>query len=576
MSIFTDYQILSNIRIRSILYIVAVLMSFSDIWSQDLSNIKKEDLYDISGNIGANLSFSDYGNSYSQQSPWSSVISAGLNLKLAGVDIPLSFAYVNGKSSYMHPFTRYGLSPKYKNYTLHLGYRSMNLSPSVFSGKTFYGIGTEVNYDNFRFALFYGEIEEARAYDTAFITRYPSYSRIAVGGKLGFSVGSFALDLSLLKAKDEPSSVSFPVNIPITPQDNLVAGISSRVSFLKYFNFSTDWAVSGHTKNINGDDIDDGAAKKYSGLFIVKANSTIGYTCNNNLGFNWNNFGVQLNHRQVSQDFQSLGIPNYGTNIRSSGINANIQLLDNKLSLSGFFVMQDNNLSKKQIMTTYTNSFGLNATANINERFNISGSYNGVYVNQKSEKELPQAESGKFNMFTHNINISPSYLLPANKIEHSFSLPIDFYITSMESDITKTKEESGNITVSPSYSVNLSEYDLQTGISYSFSSMISDTYTNSRHSVGINANKAFLEKKELSVNSSVNFGIDDYGGTGSNKNLVLSAGASYKLFEQHSFSINFNYSLGFSGSIANYETYRASLSYQWNIPSILHKKKKNN
>lgn len=151
---------------------IAVISSVSNLLSQDFTNMQKQDLFDIGGNIGGSLSFSDYGGSYSQQSPWSSVISAGLHMKLAGIDVPLSFTYVDGKSSYMHPFTRYGLSPRYKNYTLHLGYRSMNLSSSVFSGKTYYGLGSEINFDNVKLALFYGEIEQARAYDSAFAGSY--------------------------------------------------------------------------------------------------------------------------------------------------------------------------------------------------------------------------------------------------------------------------------------------------------------------------------------------------------------------------------------------------------------------
>ncbi len=175
--------------------------------AQDFSTIKKKDIFDVSGSIGTNLSFSDYSNRRSLQSPWAYTLSSSLNFKIAGISIPLSFAYANGDKRFTHPFVRFGLSPRYKNIRTHFGYRSMNLAPSIFSGKTFLGGGAEMNLGLFRFAGFYGFIEGNRKYTKE---GYSSeYDRKAYGVKLGIGNNRYFFDIIAFKAKDDANKEKF-------------------------------------------------------------------------------------------------------------------------------------------------------------------------------------------------------------------------------------------------------------------------------------------------------------------------------------------------------------------------------
>ena len=106
--------------------------------------------------------------------------------------------------------------------------------------------------------------------------------------------------------------------------------------------------------------------------------------------------------------------------------------------------------------------------------------------------------------------------------------------------------------------------DLSKGINYSYSNSKADAFVTTRHSVGVHANKTFLENKELSVNIAANFGIDSYNNN-SNSSLSVSGGVSYRLFEQHNFSLNLSYS---NGSQSSYYNFRSYLSYQWAIPPL--------
>lgn len=476
--------------------------------------------------------------------------------------------YANGKNTYMHPFTRYGLSPRYENYTLHLGYRNMSLSPAIFSGKTFYGGEAEMNFQNFRFSAFYGEIEEAQNFDTVNKSRYPRFARTAMGGKMGFSAGGFSLDLTLLKAQDDSNSISiFNPAKSINPEDNLVMGLNSSFSFLSYFNISTEWAVSGYTKNTAGNLIDHEYARRFRKVFNAMENSTIGYLTNNVLGFQMSSFGLQFNYRLISPEYTSLGVPNMGNNMQSMGANTNFQLFENVLSISAFYNNQQDNISQNQIMTTNTNSFGMDFNSQISDQFTLDGSYNGLFTNQKPVQELTpelEEEYPLYSLTNNSFNLIPSYSLENGDLNHSFSLPLDLFLSNSGSSADENNTITNTYTISPSYSLSFSKLDLNTGVSYSFTSSTTDSITDSRHVFSAFANKAFLEKKELSLSTSLSYGMDNRT-IESISYINLSGSVSYRLFEQHNFALTFSYA---TGSSSAYYNFRTALSYNWGIPPL--------
>ena len=150
------------------------------------------------------------------------------------------------------------------------------------------------------------------------------------------------------------------------------------------------------------------------------------------------------------------------------------------------------------------------------------------------------------------------------KLDHRFSLPLDYFFSDMENSNSEYNSQSLSYTFSPSYSLSIQDLDLSTGINYSYSNSKADAFVTTRHSVGVHVNKTFLEKKELSVNIATNFGIDSYNNN-SNNSLSVSGGVSYRLLEQHHFSLNLTYS---NGSQSSYYNFRSYLSYQWSIPPL--------
>lgn len=301
-------------RLGYSLFVPCVFFVFGGfLQAQDLEGINKQNWFDVSGNIGLNFSFSDYGNqSNAMQSPWSYGINAGLNLRLVGIDIPLSFAYSNGQRSFSHPFVHYGISPRYKWITLHAGYRSLILSPTIFAGKTFLGVGTEIHWRWLRFSGFYGNLERSQGYDALNGNAIPSFGRLGMGFKLGLGSKSTFLDIIVFKAKDDSTSIAPHPKLTITPQDNLVAGLHAGIKLFKVLTIRSEWSVSGYTKNMSGLSISDPVIDKLSSFLAVRANSRVGFVTNNTLSLQFGKFGIQGGYRMVTADYMSLGVPGMG------------------------------------------------------------------------------------------------------------------------------------------------------------------------------------------------------------------------------------------------------------------------
>lgn len=637
---------------RCVLIFAIVVSFFAE--AQDFSTLKKEDLFDVSGSIGTNLSFSDYGGGRGLQSPWAYTVSSALNFKVAGISIPLSFAYANGDKSFTHPFVRFGLSPKYKNIRTHLGYRSMNLSPSIFSGKTFLGAGAEMNFGLFRFSGFYGAIEGSRVYDEE---GYSSkFDRTAYGVKVGVGNGKYFLDIVAFKSKDDANDSKFTINTgakgavlntsfkplsnehkkyerksyPINnsvafnqylhksrlskygnfyaaddesgktpstivktkgvyPEDNIVVGANAGFTLFNTVTVRSLFSFSGYTSNVNGKEIENVDLGMVSSFLEARANSRTGYASNTSVSAQFSHFGLSINHRMVSSDYKTLGIENMATNFTSSSLNANSTLLQGKINLSGFYSIYANNFNNEQLYTSKRNSYGMNISTTITDRLSVSANYNGLRSYQDDGTKVVE-DATKLDMSTHSINISPNYSINGDKLGHSISLNMDYSTTINNNDKTEYVQDSKNMLFSTSYSLNWIPLQLSTGVNYSFTkSWISKT-SDGGHSIGIFGNKSFLEKKNLSVNASINYGATAYEQelveagivktvVNSQNSFTISGGVRYTLLKSHRFSSNYTWSSSSYSGENSRNSFRASISYSYTLPvlsKIFKKDKKKN
>ena len=136
-----------GILYKTICFIVIIVLYANVANGQDLDNLSKKDIVKMSGGIGLQTTtYSAFGMD-AKRDPFMWQLNMNLNFNILGIiQAPFSASFSSQASKYSspQPFNNFGISPNYKAVTLHLGYRSINLSEFSLSGSQFLGVGVEI------------------------------------------------------------------------------------------------------------------------------------------------------------------------------------------------------------------------------------------------------------------------------------------------------------------------------------------------------------------------------------------------------------------------------------------------
>lgn len=99
----------------------------------------------------------------------------------------------NFENKFYQPFNQFGISPKYKWATLHLGYRNLTYSNYTLAGHRILGAGFDLKPKNFRIGFMYGQLRRSASIDSSmnanpmYVRPAPTYKRLGMAAKLGYS-----------------------------------------------------------------------------------------------------------------------------------------------------------------------------------------------------------------------------------------------------------------------------------------------------------------------------------------------------------------------------------------------------
>jgi hypothetical protein len=87
--------------------------------------------------------------------------------------------------------------------------------------------------------------------DTTAVSRLPAqYKRTGYAFKVGYGDQQNFIELSVLKAKDDPNSIARPVQADVTPAENLAIGLSTRISLIKNLTWDIHLGASAYTEDL--------------------------------------------------------------------------------------------------------------------------------------------------------------------------------------------------------------------------------------------------------------------------------------------------------------------------------------
>lgn len=345
---------------RKLILLIAIPVFSKKLAAQDIGELGKQKWLKASGTVGVGAMFTSQHGIAARRVPFSWYINGNPTLVVKGITFPFAFIYSEQERNFTQPFNKYGVSPYYKWLTLHAGYRNIYYSDYTLAGATFLGGGFDANPGNLRIGAVYGKFRNRTLIDEANLSRYsyvvPAYERWGYAFKVGFGKGPNFTDFYVFGAKDKVDTAVMAQAdaAQIKPMENLVLGLKSNYTFLKYFDANLDLAASTVTLDTRLEDSigNETQLRTINGIIHVNR-STVPYLAGTgSLSYNRRKFRIKAEYKRVDPQYQTLGSYYINNDLKQYTLSPTFNLLRNKLMVNGSFGFRFNNLLGDQINTT--------------------------------------------------------------------------------------------------------------------------------------------------------------------------------------------------------------------------------
>ena len=522
-----------------ILVLVTILISSARFQAQDLEGIRTKKPFEIGGGISAFADGYFVEGIAPRSTPFNWRLTGSPTLTIYGITLPFYFNIGSQARNFTQPFNQFGVSPKYKWATVHLGWRNLTYSQYTLSGISFFGAGVELNPGKFRFSAMYGRFNRAIRLDTIpqqFVTPEPVYERKGFSTRIGFGNASNFLDFIFFKAKDDSTSFQ---NAPykIKPAENAIVGITSRLLFFKHLQFTFDGAVSGYTRDLRLDSISDKSLERLNFILKTNASSQLLFAGNASVGYVSKYFGLKVQYKRVDQDYKSMGSFQYQTDLEAITVEPSINILKSKIRLSGSIGQQKDNLSRTKMIATSRTIGSINLSLNPSRKYGFDIQYGNYGVTQRSGI-IPLNDTIRMAIANQNVNVINRF----TSINKTRALTIVLLNTYQEMTnlnplfpaFIESQVVIGNLNVN--YTLIRTGINLSGGYNYSRSSFSQGIIELSGPLIGFGKN--MLKNR---MNASISGGFQSSKFNGISNGITINSGVNlnYRISKSNNFTLNF-------------------------------------
>ncbi len=329
----------------------------------------------ISGNIYQSKGIS------ARKNPYSFSLNGSPNIGIGKLNLLSHFNYQQSQFDYQvsNPYQRFGVTPSYKWFKLHLGWCSLDYSPYVLSGRTFFGGGFELKPGRFYFSSFYGKFQNHFAYRDSFllgIFELPTGDRISYGFKMGIGIKKFNFALSATKSKD--NNIKLPYKdlenpYDLSPKENLAVGLHIKIPIWKKAFFLANAGSSIMSRDINNRllPIEKNLkfAEKY--LFTPNISTYISFGGDASINMQIRKSSIALKYQRIEPFYQTLTTNYLQSDAENLTLNIS-SILSSKVRFQLSGGVQRNNL--RHLLKMTNNRF----VGSCNLMYNISKSWNSI------------------------------------------------------------------------------------------------------------------------------------------------------------------------------------------------------
>jgi len=393
-----------------------------------LEKITESKPVEVNGGIGFNSSFYNAVGMPDRNDPFNWMLSAQLNFKLFGIiDAPFSANFTNQNKTFNQPsFNQYGISPKYKDITVHLGYRNMSFSNYTLSGLTFFGLGVEYKPQSslVKLAVMYGRFAKAINIQDSIQYGYelPAYERWGYGTKISVGRDKHNVDFILFKARDDEKSIrNDTVIFALKPKENLVLGLATK-NQLGSTTIQFSYSISAFTSDTRTPDYEFETYTYVNNLgpfYSPKLTSSIKKVFDAKVNYQGTFYSLGVSFKRVDPEYQSLGALYMTNDIQDVLGNGTLRFLQNKINISGSFGVQKNNLDDKLLNNSRRVIGNVSFSFAITQNLNISANYSN-FSSSTLPTQLNFIDSVEYIQVTTNRAIMVNYSLNNEEIKQNF------------------------------------------------------------------------------------------------------------------------------------------------------------
>jgi hypothetical protein len=556
--------------------LLVCLLSALSSYAQDLENIKNENPFEIHGSASASVGYYVPSAGFnSTRKPYSYSIMAAPIISIYGVQIPFNFTFTEGSKQVTNPFAQFGVNPSWRWIKGYAGWSNMSWSPTTLNGKTFLGIGVEINPSLFRFGAMYGRFNPAVKEDLTKNTVTPQYKRRGFAFKIGVGNEKNFFDFIFLKAKDVEKSiptVSDLQNFP--PQENAVFGMNSYQSFLKQkLVWQADGAISAYTRNLNSQllDIGTGTGSKFLKVVIPPRLSTsYAWTAHTNLTYKTDKFSIGADYNRIQPEYQSMGVDYMLNDQQKITLSQSFNAAKNKVMVSFIEAYQHDNLNKRKAYKTTRTNFSSNIALNLSQKFGMVISYNNfVMFQQKGTKEVN--DTTKLAQIQNLIVVTPRYTIINPKLVQNIFTSISYQRMDDLNDFTAKYTRNNTVNVNLGYTASVTKPVIS--VTPSFNILYSKTplFELLALTPSLGYSQTFVKGK-FTVANNFAFTISRQNNVWNSKTITNNTSLTYRFDNSHTLKLDNNLMRTFFLASGTYE-YRGALTYIYTFNAVVKSKK---
>jgi len=536
-------------------------------FTQDLETIAKQKPFEIHGNTSLNMIGYTVSGIEPRRQPFSWVLSANITASVYGIQLPFSFTISDQQKSYAQPFNQFGLSPRWKWITVHLGYRNVTFSNFTLAGRTFLGAGVELNPSIFRFGFIYGRFDRKTSDNPDMVTdSLPNFKSTGFAVRLGVGTDKNFFDLIMLRIRDDSTSVVQSDTSAIrTPEQNVVAGFNSHFTLFKRLTLELEGALSVYTTNTGAtpfDEVQNNSLLKSINRFLVVNQSTeYYYAARAALQYQDKNIKVKMEYRRVEPKYRSMGAYFFNNDLENLTISPTFGLWKRRIILGGSLGLQRDNLRESKKATSLRTIGSALMSFNPSSTFGLDLSYSNYGMSQRSGR-LPLVDSTKVRQITNNLSVMPRLFFSNARLSHMVMLTYLWMNLNdrnpSTSDYTKMVTHTAQLTYNVSWLE--SRWSLITGINYV--RVINFAGISSNYGITVGGSKILL-KDRLNIGLNNSLMRSDYAGEqGWVANVNLNA--TYQITAHHNVRLNGYYTGNFfpgSSTVPSFNEFKGDLMY---------------